>query len=139
PDAPAPEGEAAPDAAPVEGEAPQVEGQTPEGLPENAAPILDSQKEAVPEGAPVEGQPTQAEQPAAPATGEPAQQQAAPAPVPEDDVEALRLVIEPEQCRGEVRSVGGEGGRRIGLGEPPQGRAMRRARFYEGRDSVRVI
>lgn len=139
PDAPAAEGEAAPDAAPVEGEAPQVEGQTPEGLPENAAPILDSQKEVAPEGAPAEGQPTQAEQPATPAPGEPAQQQAAPTPVPESDVEAQRLDIEPEQFREEIRAIVQEEGRRIELGQTPQDRAMRRAEFYQRPDNVRVI
>ncbi|WEX11283.1 OmpA family protein [Chelativorans sp. AA-79] len=143
----------------LDGEQPTTDGQTeeqaqpgaetpPEGeeaLPENAAPVLDSQKEAEqPTG---EAQPTdEAQQPAESQPMQPEQQQQAepaqeaqPAPLPESDAQAQQDLVNPEQVQQEIRSIVEEQGQRIELGQTPEDRRVRRREMFQPREAARVV
>lgn len=135
-EAPAQPEQAVPPAPPVEGQ-PQPEQEQPEqgqdGLPENAAPVLDSQKEILPEGQPVpEGQQGQP-------AGQALEQPAEPLPLPQSDIEAQQLSTEPEQMLDDIRSIVEEQGQRIELGQTPQDRMVRRAEIFQRPERANVV
>ena len=102
-------------------------------MPENAAPVLDSQKELPPVQPGQPGQPEQ--QPSA----QP-QEQAEPVPLPQSDAEAQQeQAIQDEQFQRDMRSIVEEQGQRIELGQTPQDRAVRRAEIFERRDNANVV
>ncbi|GGA70133.1 hypothetical protein GCM10011385_24940 [Nitratireductor aestuarii] len=119
---------------PVEGQPAPEQGQ--EALPENAAPILDSQK-----GAPDQAQPGDQQQPPA---GQPQDQQAQPVPaepvpLPQSDAEAQQLQVQPEQVQQDIRSIVEEQGQRIDIGQTPQDRAFRRAEIFQRPPDANVV
>ncbi|MFD2260332.1 OmpA family protein [Chelativorans composti] len=118
--------------APAGGEQPVESGQSV--LPENAAPVLDSQKE---QPAGQSGQDS-AQPPASEPAGEPAQA-GEPAPPPQSDAEAQQLPEPPEQIEQGIRSVIEEEGQRLDLGQTPEDRAMRRSEIFERPREGRVV
>lgn len=111
---------------PSEQPAPQIpqQGKPSEVPPESVAPLLDSQKE-VPQTP--EGQPAQSQTPAE------------PVPVPQSDVDAQQLQLEPAQVQQEIRSIVEERGERIDFGQKGQDRSTRRRDMYERRDEGKVV
>lgn len=136
---PSDSGEAPPedaDAQTEETEGEQVREPTQEALPEDAAPVLDSQKgegaempeDAAPEAA--EEQPAQGEQP---------QEQTEETIAPESDEQAQQNVVDPERMREEIRALVQEEGQRIELGQTPEDQLVRRREIFRPRESARVI
>ncbi|MCT7374934.1 OmpA family protein [Chelativorans salis] len=141
---------AEPEEAPVDEEA---EAGEEEVSPEDAAPVLDSQKETTGEGEeqPVEGEEPaeQAEEPVddaeepAEQAEEPAdeapEQQAEEAPVPESDEQAQEELVDPQQVQEAIRALVEEEGQPIELGDTPEDIRVQRAELYQRREEVRVV
>lgn len=124
------------DSAEVEAEAgTDVEAAEEDVLPENAAPVLDSQKEpevqdeAQPEGnadAPAETRTTAPEAEAA-------------APPPESDAEAQAEALDPEALRTEIRNILEEQGERIEMGTTREERRERRRELRQQREDAEIV
>jgi outer membrane protein OmpA-like peptidoglycan-associated protein len=124
-----PEGQQPPSEQPADGQQPEQSGEVDPDAPTadpNAAPVLDSQKEASP-GQPGE-EPQQDEQAAQPA---PADQ----GPPPQSDAEAQVERIAPEQ----IQPVTAEEGQRIEVGQSREERRRFRQERRERRDDAEVI
>ncbi|MBN7762920.1 OmpA family protein [Nitratireductor aquibiodomus] len=124
------------DSAEVEAEAgTDAEAAEEDVLPENAAPVLDSQKEpevqdeAQPEGnadAPAEARTTAPEAEAA-------------APPPESDAEAQAEALDPEALRTEIRNILEEQGERIEMGTTREERRERRRELRQQREDAEIV
>ncbi|WP_295806037.1 OmpA family protein [uncultured Nitratireductor sp.] len=116
-----------------------------EVLPENAAPVLDSQKEPEAEG---EAQPRSdaeangdrdAETPSDPQTAAPADEAGQSAPPPESDAEAQAGTIDAETLRSEIRTLMEERGERIEMGATREERRERRRELRQRREDAEVV
>ncbi|WP_367718491.1 OmpA family protein [Nitratireductor sp. GISD-1A_MAKvit] len=117
------------------GEADEEAAET-ETLPENAAPVLDSQKgPEVDAAAPTS--PKGTDQPADPAAA--TEEATVPDPVPEDDAEAQVDVVDPETLRKEIRNLIEEQGERIEMGATREDRRERRRDLRQRREDAEVV
>ncbi|EKF17988.1 OmpA family protein [Nitratireductor pacificus] len=122
---------------PADAEAPAQESageEAGEVLPENAAPVLDSQKE---DGAAEAPQPADGEAAPTEATQAPAAEEAAPAP--ETDAEAQAETIDAETLKNEIREMVREEGQRIEMGATREERRERRRERRERREGTEVV
>ncbi|MDZ5698125.1 OmpA family protein [Chelativorans sp. M5D2P16] len=131
-------------AEPAPEEAETMESGEEELLPEDAAPVLDSQKEgavdaeaAGPDGAAAEE--GAAPQPAQETEAEAPEGAAGAEPVPETDAQAQQNIMDPQRLQAEIRSIVEEEGEAINLGQTPEDMRMRRAEFYRPRENARVV
>lgn len=106
-----------------------------EVLPENAAPVLDSQKEPeVQDEVPPEGK---ADAPAEARTTAPEAEAAAPPP--ESDAEAQAEALDPEALRTEIRNILEEQGERIEMGTTREERRERRRELRQQREDAEIV
>ncbi len=124
------------DSAEVEAEAgTDAEAAEEEVLPENAAPVLDSQKEPeVQDEAQPEGN---ADAPAETRTAAPEAEAAAPPP--ESDAEAQAEALDPEALRTEIRNILEEQGERIEMGTTREERRERRRELRQQREDAEIV
>lgn len=124
------------DSAEVEAEAgTDVEAAEEDVLPENAAPVLDSQKEPeVQDDAQPEGN---ADAPAETRTAAPEAEAAAPPP--ESDAEAQAEALDPEALRTEIRNILEEQGERIEMGTTREERRERRRELRQQREDAEIV
>lgn len=105
-----------------------------EVLPENAAPVLDSQKEAEAE--------TEADADAEAEAGteetEP-EQAAEQAPMPESDEQAQQDLVESETMEADIRSIVEDVGEPIDLGQTPEDMEVRRGELFATHEESRVV
>ncbi|CAN0655863.1 Outer membrane protein OmpA [Nitratireductor aquimarinus] len=106
-----------------------------EVLPENAAPVLDSQKEPEVQD---EAQPKgNADAPAETRTTAPEAEAAAPPP--ESDAEAQAEALDPEALRTEIRNILEEQGERIEMGTTREERRERRRELRRQREDAKIV
>ncbi|MCC5779257.1 OmpA family protein [Nitratireductor sp. B36] len=119
----------------------EPEAQEIEPLPENAAPVLDSEKEPEANGGAQSSAPAEASEAESAAEEENANAEAEPqqAPMPESDAEAQADAINPETLRSEIRNILEERGERIELGQTREERRERRRELRERRESAEVV
>lgn len=130
------------DDAEVEAEAgTDVEAAEEEVLPENAAPVLDSQKEPeVQDEAQPEGNADADSDTDAPAETRTAAPEAeAAAPPPESDAEAQAEALDPEALRTEIRNILEEQGERIEMGTTREERRERRRELRQQREDAEIV
>lgn len=112
-------------------------------LPENAAPVLDSQKEPeVQEEVPPEGKAdadSNADAPAETRNADPEAEAEAAAPPPESDAEAQAEALDPEALRTEIRNVLEEQGERIEMGATREERRERRRELRQQREDAEIV
>ncbi|MBN8242767.1 OmpA family protein [Nitratireductor aquimarinus] len=106
-----------------------------EVLPDNVAPVLDSQKEPeVQDEAQPEGN---ADAPAETRTAAPEAEAAAPPP--ESDAEAQAEALDPEALRTEIRNILEEQGERIEMGTTREERRERRRELRQQREDAEIV
>ncbi|MCR4269085.1 OmpA family protein [Nitratireductor sp. ZSWI3] len=122
-----------------------------EAQPENAAPVLDSQKEgAGEEAAPAQEETAPAQEETAPAQGEAAPEETAPAdaepapegaaaPPPETDADAQTEVIDAETLRTELQNILSQEGERIEMGTTREERLQRRRELLVRPEGAEVV